>query len=113
MNQDLFSVKRHPKHPIWEVSYYSLRALEEQGIPFKRCPIPFRVLIENALRNFDGLRVTEENVHTYLNWKPEKSDKDVPFMPARSCSKILRSPVWLTWRPCVQKLGAKEKMFRK
>jgi aconitate hydratase len=83
MNQDLFSVKRRLNTQSGEVSYYSLRALEEQGYSIQTLPYSIRVLIENALRNFDGLRVTEENVHTYLNWKPEKSDKDVPFMPAR------------------------------
>lgn len=83
MTQDLFSAKRTLSTKGGTVAYYSLKALEAQGYSIQTLPYSIRVLIENALRNFDGLRVTEENVHTFLNWKPEKSDKDVPFMPAR------------------------------
>ncbi|MDA0929996.1 MAG: aconitate hydratase AcnA [Bacteroidetes bacterium] len=83
MNQDLFTTKRHLSTKAGTVSFYSLKALEEQGHAIQNLPYSIRVLIENALRNYDGLRVTKENVETYLNWKPEKSDKDVPFMPAR------------------------------
>lgn len=83
MNQDLFTTKRHLNTKAGTISFYSLKALEEQGYSIQSLPYSIRVLIENALRNYDGLRVTKENVETYLNWKPEKSDKDVPFMPAR------------------------------
>jgi len=83
MNQDLFTTKRHLNTKVGTISFYSLKALEEQGYSIQSLPYSIRVLIENALRNYDGLRVTKENVETYLNWKPEKSDKDVPFMPAR------------------------------
>jgi len=83
MNQDLFTTKRHLNTKAGNISFYSLKALEEQGYSIQSLPYSIRVLIENALRNYDGLRVTKENVETYLNWKPEKSDKDVPFMPAR------------------------------
>ncbi len=83
MNQDLFTTKRQLSTKAGTVSFYSLKALEEQGHSIQNLPYSIRVLIENALRNYDGLRVTKENVETYLNWKPEKSDKDVPFMPAR------------------------------
>lgn len=83
MNQDLFTTKRQLSTKAGTVSFYSLKALEEQGHAIQNLPYSIRVLIENALRNYDGLRVTKENVETYLNWKPEKSDKDVPFMPAR------------------------------
>lgn len=39
--------------------------------------------MENALRNFDDFAITKENIETLLNWKPEASDKDIPFKPAR------------------------------
>ena len=83
MNQDFFSTKRILPASSEGISFYSLKALEEQGYSIQTLPYSIRVLIENALRNCDGLRVTKENVETYLNWSPEKSDKDVPFMPAR------------------------------
>ena len=32
---------------------------------------------------FDDFAVTKENIETILNWKPVRSDKDIPFKPAR------------------------------
>lgn len=82
-NQDLFGIRRKLSTATGEVSYYSLKALEEQGFNISKMPFSIRILVENALRNFDGLRITEENVRTVLSWKPQPSDKDIPFMPAR------------------------------
>lgn len=64
-------------------TYYSLAELEEQGHNINKLPFSIRILLENALRNFDDFAVTKENVETILNWKPEGSDKDIPFKPAR------------------------------
>jgi aconitate hydratase len=84
MSQDLFNVIRELKTPSGNKKYYSLKELEKQGHAISKLPFSIRVLVENALRNYDGLRVTEENVKTILDWKAkEASDKDIPFMPAR------------------------------
>lgn len=83
MNQDLFGIIRELDTPQGKVKYYSLKDLEKQGYNISKMPFSVRVLVENALRNYDGLRVTEDNVKTILGWTPEKSDKDIPFMPAR------------------------------
>ncbi len=46
-------------------------------------PFSIRILLENALRNFDDFAITNEHIDTLLNWKPEGTDKEVPYKPAR------------------------------
>ena len=84
MNQDIFGVIRELVSTQGKVKYYSLKELQKQGFAINKLPFSIRILVENALRNHDGLRVTEENVRTILSWNSkEASDKDIPFMPAR------------------------------
>ena len=68
-----------------EGSYYSLPALEEQGIgKISRLPISIRVVLESLLRNCDGRKVTEEDVKNLANWNaPSPGDYEVPFTVAR------------------------------
>jgi len=66
-----------------DLRYWSLKALLEQGYPIKKLPFSIRILLENALRNFDDFAITKENIETLLNWKPEPSEKDIPYKPAR------------------------------
>ncbi|MFO7826795.1 MAG: aconitase family protein, partial [Cyclobacterium sp.] len=66
-----------------DLRYWSLKALEEQGYPIKKLPFSIRILLENALRNFDDFAITKENIETLLNWKPAASEKDIPYKPAR------------------------------
>ena len=65
--------------------YYSLSALEEQGFgSMSRLPYSIRVLLEAALRNFDGFATTEEHVRRLAGWQAsEASRSETPFMPAR------------------------------
>ncbi len=84
MNQDIFGVIKELDTAQGKVKYYSLKELQKQGFAINKLPFSIRILVENALRNHDGLRVTEENVRTILGWtSKEASDKDIPFMPAR------------------------------
>ena len=64
-------------------TFYSLTELEKQGHNISKLPFSIRILLENALRNFDDFAITKENIETILNWKPAGSDKDIPFKPAR------------------------------
>lgn len=63
--------------------YYSLVELKNQGYNIEKLPFSIRILLENAIRNFDGFAVTKENIETLLHWQPKGSDKDIPFKPAR------------------------------
>jgi aconitate hydratase len=76
-------IKDRLKTSIGEFTFINLNKLEESGKPVSHLPFSIRILLENALRNFDGFGVTEENIETILNWKPEPADKDIPFKPAR------------------------------
>ena len=66
-------------------NYYSLPQLETAGVgPISSLPVSIRIVLESVLRNVDGKRVTEADVRTLANWKPnaERTD-EIPFVVAR------------------------------
>jgi len=83
MQNDIYQIKRLLTTKNRTFSYYSLAEMEDQGFNIKKMPFSIRILLENVLRNFDDFAITKENIETLLNWKPEASDKDIPFKPAR------------------------------
>jgi aconitate hydratase len=83
MAKDLYQIKRLLKTKNGTFTYYSLQELEKQGYNIGKLPFSIRILLENALRNFDDFAITKENVETILNWVPKGSGKDIPFKPAR------------------------------
>ena len=66
-------------------SYYSLPALEEQGLgKISRLPVSIRIMLESLLRNHDGMKVKEDDIKNLAQWNAQKpSEKDVPFIVAR------------------------------
>ncbi|KAL8448242.1 hypothetical protein Emag_004010 [Eimeria magna] len=72
-----------PLLAYWEFSVFLLSsALNDDR--YERLPFSIRVLLESAVRNCDGYRVTERDVETILEWpKTSKQQKEIPFMPAR------------------------------
>ncbi len=83
MPNDPFKVKKSLKTKTGSHTYYSLPELQKQGYNISQLPFSIRILLENALRNYDDFAVTKENIETLLNWTPKGSDKDIPFKPAR------------------------------
>lgn len=83
MDNDLYKIKRKLSLAGRESNYYSLTELNNQGYEIDKLPFSIRILLENALRNYDGFAITKENVETLLHWQPKASDKDIPFKPAR------------------------------
>lgn len=64
--------------------YYSLQGLEEQGAgPVSKLPFSMKVLLEAAVRQFDGRAITPEHVKQLANWTNGREDKEIPFIPAR------------------------------
>ncbi|NSL90736.1 aconitate hydratase AcnA [Chitinophaga sp. Mgbs1] len=61
----------------------SLSKLEKEGRQISRLPFSIRILLENVLRNHDNFAITDEHVETLVNWKPEGTEKEIPFKPAR------------------------------
>ena len=49
-----------------------------EGLPFS-----IRILLENVIRNIDGLAITEDHFNVLANWEPGGTDKDIPYKPAR------------------------------
>src|SRR5262245_43189292 len=65
--------------------FYSLPQLEKEGVgPVSKLPISIRVVLESVLRNFDGQKITEDDVRAIANWRAnaERTD-EVPFVVAR------------------------------
>lgn len=83
MIRDPFQIKRLLTTKNGTFTYYSLPELEKQGYDISKLPFSIRILLENAIRNFDDFSVTKENIETLLQWQPTGSDKDIPFKPAR------------------------------
>lgn len=83
MDKDPFKIKKQLSHAGKNSSYYSLTELQKQGHGIEKLPFSIRILLENALRNYDGFGITKENIETLLHWQPKGSDKDIPFKPAR------------------------------
>ena len=65
--------------------YYSLPALEKAGLgKISRLPVSLRVVLESALRNFDGKKITEAHLKSLAGWKPiSKRSSEVPIVVAR------------------------------
>ncbi len=68
-----------------KLTYYSIPALEEAGVgPVSKLPVSIRIVLESVLRNLDGVRVREQNVHELANWNAKKpAEEEIPFVVAR------------------------------
>ncbi len=65
--------------------YYSLPQLEKAGVgPISKLPVSIRIVLESVLRNYDGNKVSEQDIHTLANWaaNAERTD-EIPFIVAR------------------------------
>jgi aconitate hydratase len=59
--------------------------LEEAGVgPISKLPVSIRIVLEAVLRNFDGKRVSENDIKTLANWNAKAPVSDeIPFVVAR------------------------------
>ena len=65
-----------------------------------KLPFSIRILLESALRNFDGYQVTQKDINTIVNWKPNEKKDEIAFKPGRV---ILQD---FTGVPCVVDMAA-------
>ncbi|MDE2028466.1 MAG: aconitate hydratase AcnA, partial [Candidatus Omnitrophica bacterium] len=80
---------------------YSLpQFAKARNFGISRLPYSIRVLLESALRNFDNYQVTEKDINTILNWKPNEKKDEIAFKPGRV---ILQD---FTGVPCVVDMAA-------
>ncbi len=66
-------------------TYYNIKKLQEEGIGnIDRLPFSIRILVENLLRNHDGVVVTDEHVRNIANWQRKyETPVEIPHHPAR------------------------------
>lgn len=65
-------------------AYYQLPELEKQGLgDISKLPFSIKVLLEAAVRQFDGRAITKEHVKQLATWADGREDKEIPFIPAR------------------------------
>ena len=83
MSNDIFGIVKELKTPTGTHRYYSLADLQKQGYGIEKLPFTIRILLENALRNYDDFAVKKEHIETLLNWSPDGVPSDIPYMPAR------------------------------
>src|SRR5260370_26631728 len=64
---------------------YSLPQLEKEGVAkVSRLPVSIRIVLESVLRNFDGQKITEDDVRSVANWRPNSQrTEEIPFVVAR------------------------------
>src|ERR671927_740280 len=65
--------------------FYSLPRLEQEGIgPVSRLPVSIRVVLESVLRNYDGEKITEDDVRAIAGWQAHaERTEEIPFSVAR------------------------------
>ncbi|TAN44488.1 MAG: aconitate hydratase AcnA [Nitrospirae bacterium] len=68
-----------------EGKFYSLPALEKAGTgKISRLPVSVRIVLESALRNCDGISITEEHIKKIACWDPAAPrTEEIPFVVSR------------------------------
>ncbi|MFC4076293.1 aconitate hydratase AcnA [Salinithrix halophila] len=83
-NKDLFGVKKKLSAGGKDYVYYRLAGLEEQGIGnVSRLPFSIKVLLEAAVRQYDGVAVTKKHIEQLASWADKPTKNEVAFKPAR------------------------------
>src|ERR1039458_5025523 len=83
-----------------EYQMHRLGALAGSGFDLRRVPYSIKVLLENLLRQEDGLMVKQSDIEYVVKWDANGAQQEVQFMPARV---LLQD---FTGVPCVVDLAA-------
>jgi len=85
MNDEFKTLKKFDAGEGREGFFYSLPALEEQGIgKISRLPVSIRIVLESVLRNCDGQKVRRKDVEALANWDAKSpANEEIPFIVAR------------------------------
>ncbi len=65
--------------------FYSLPQLETAGVgPISKLPVSIRIVLESVLRNYDGKKISEDDVRVLANWQAHaERTEEIPFVVAR------------------------------
>jgi aconitate hydratase len=86
MSHNLFnSLQSFPRGDGRSGQFYSLPQLEKEGVaPISQLPVSIRIVLESVLRNYDGKKITENDVRTLAKWAPNAERiEEIPFVVAR------------------------------
>ncbi len=85
MNDEFKTLRKFDAGKRHEAFFYSLPALEEQGIgKISRLPVSIRIVLESVLRNCDGQKVRRKDVEALANWNAKSpANEEIPFIVAR------------------------------
>ncbi len=82
---DSFGCRRILNHEGRDLQYFSLPAFgETTGIDVRSLPFAYKILLENLLRNEDGVSVTRNDITAIAQWNPQSPlTSEISFYPAR------------------------------
>ena len=64
--------------------YHSIHCVETQSPGLlARLPFSLKLLLENTLRNYDNLNVTQKHLDPFLNWDGTGGHSELSYMPGR------------------------------
>jgi aconitate hydratase len=68
-----------------QAKFYSLPQLEKENVgAISRLPVSIRIVLESVLRNYDGKKISEQDIRNLANWKPSaQRTEEIPFVVAR------------------------------
>lgn len=82
--QDHYQVRSTLEVDGKSYQYYSLKRLQEQGYEsIAKLPFSLKVLLEAAIRQYDGKSVNDEHIQQLVNWTEQPTKKEIAFKPAR------------------------------
>lgn len=66
-------------------NFFSLPLLEKNGMKnISRLPVSLRIILESALRNYDGKKITKEHIQNIINWQGNaERNNEIPLVVAR------------------------------
>ncbi len=84
-SKDHFSLSKSLESGGKTYRYYDLNSLEQQGAgDISSLPFSIKVLLEAAVRQYDGRAITEDHVKQLAGWSGGiDRNKEIPFIPAR------------------------------
>ncbi len=84
MSRDSFEVRDTVRIGGREIGFWSLPRFGERGFEVERLPWSLRILLENLLRNEDGVAVEPADVEALARWDPRaEPSHEIAFRPAR------------------------------
>lgn len=86
MAQDPFNTRETFDTGSGNAYYYSLKKLESDGLvpSLAKLPVSIKILLEGALRGFDGVSIREDDIRALAGYNPANPEQtEVPYQPGR------------------------------